>query len=48
MSVARPSKETRQLMLKRAKLPDGFREGLSEATVAARAAGCVVSSWTFF
>ena len=43
-----PSKENRQLRLKRPKLPDGFQGRVFKDKVRERVAGCLISSWTFF
>lgn len=44
-----PSKEYGKLMHKRPKLPDGLQRRVFErATLEVRAAGSMVSTWTFF
>lgn len=39
--------ESKQLLLKRPKLPDGFQGKVFNARVRERVAGYVISSWTF-
>ena len=43
-----PSKESRQLTLKRPELSDGFQRKVFKDWVRERVAGYTVSSWTFF
>ena len=43
-----PSKENRQLMLKRPELPDGFQARIFKDVLGERVVGCLISSWTFF
>ena len=43
-----PSKESRQLLLKRPELPSDVQGKVFKDKVRERVLGCVISSWTFF
>ena len=42
------SKESRQLVLKRPELPEGFQGKVFKDRVREGVMGCMISSWTFF
>ena len=46
--IAPPSKESRQLVLKRPKFLDGFQGKVFKDRVREGVVGCVIGSWTFF
>ena len=46
--TAGPSKESRQLVLRRPELADGFQGNVFKDRVRERVVGYVISSWTFF